>query len=214
MKKAYISILLGIAVIVWGLTLFIRGVPLTIDYLTPFGTVAGTIGFIVFAFDQYFWRQRWLQGWLVKRPNLSGTWTVDLTSDWADPETKKAIKPIKCYVAVIQSYSSLQMHLMTPESDSWVIADRIQPSLKGEGFQIVGVYTNQPSSRLRGNGSEIHYGTMVLDTHGVSHYYPDILTGEYWTDRKTKGEMILKSRRSQVFTRYEDAKRAKGKVPR
>ena len=114
---------------------------------------------------------------------------------------------IVCYMGVEQTLSTLQMHLMTPESESWLIADRIRPSPSGNGYQVAAVYTNKPKIHLRGDRSEMHQGALVLDTHGPN-FRPDTLTGEYWTDRKTKGQMNLTTRVCQVFTRYEDAERA------
>ena len=96
------------------------------------------------------------------------------------------------------------MHLMTPESESWLIAERISPSPNGIGYQVAAVYTNRPHTHLRGARSEMHLGGLLLDSHGPANY-PDTLAGEYWTDRKTKGRMTLSARLPTVFTRFADA---------
>ena len=114
---------------------------------------------------------------------------------------------IVCYMGVVQSLSRLQMHLMTMESESWFIAESVNPSLSGIGYQIAGVYTNKPATHLRGDQSEMHLGGLILDTHGPENR-PDTLTGEYWTDRKTKGHMTLSARVPKVLTRFEDAERS------
>ena len=101
----------------------------------------------------------------------------------------------------------MQMNLMTPESESWCIAESITPSPSGVGYRIAGVYTNTPKAHLRGVRSEIHLGGIILDSHGPPNR-PDTLTGEYWTDRKTKGQMTFTNRHATVFTRFEDAERA------
>ena len=64
-----------------------------------------------------------------------------------------------------------------------------------------------PKTHLRGKRSEIHLGGLLLETHGPANR-PNTLTGEYWTDRKTKGQMTFTERLPDVFTRFEDAKRA------
>jgi hypothetical protein len=56
---------------------------------------------------------------------------------------------IVCYVGVEQKLSTLQMHLMTPESESWFIAAHVRASPTGNGFQVIGVYTNEPNVHLR-----------------------------------------------------------------
>ena len=53
----------------------------------------------------------------------------------------------------------------------------------------------------------MHFGGLILDTHGPPNR-PKTLTGEYWTDRKTKGNMTLSVRTSRLFTRFEDAEHA------
>ena len=133
-----------------------------------------------------------------------GTWRVELESDWIDPNTKVGVPTIICYMGVTQTLSTLQMHLMTPESESRFIAERISPSPNGVGYRVAGVYTNRPQTHLRGERSEMHYGGLLLDTHGPANR-PNTLTGEYWTDRKTKGRMTFTERRPEVFTRFKDA---------
>ena len=207
-NRLHIIVLVALATSAWGVVLFLRGTPITIDHLAPFGIVVGFLGSAGVAFEYFLWRQRWLQGWFVKRPDVRGTWRVKLQSNWINPETREQIDPINCFMAVTQTYSNLQMHLMTPESDSWFVADRIRPSQKGEGYEIIGVYTNQPRIDLRGDRSEIHFGAVVLNTHGTRHFYPDTLTGEYWTERGTKGNLTLSKRLAKIYTRYGDAKHA------
>ncbi|MBP7937495.1 MAG: hypothetical protein KA354_22875 [Phycisphaerae bacterium] len=203
-NRIHIGVFLGLAVLVWGSALLIQGVPVGREHLGPFGTVLGFLVLLGIGFEHVLWRQPWLQGWFVKRPDLRGTWRVDLRSDWVDPDTGERIPSIVGYMGVTQTLSKLQLHLMTPESESWFIADRIISSPCGDGYQVVGVYTNKPHVHLRGNRSEMHYGALVLQTHGQSGK-PESLTGEYWTDRKTAGSMTLSSRIADVASRFEDA---------
>ena len=193
---------LGLAALVWWLVL---GAPrVRWEYLQPFGTVVGFLVALATAFEFLLWPLSWLHGWFVKRPDLRGTWRVELESDAIDPTTKVGVPTIICYMGVAQTLSTLQMHLMTPESESWLIAERISPSPSGVGYQVAGVYTNKPQTHLRGERSEMHFGGLLLDTHGPANR-PNTLTGEYWTDRKTKGRMTFTERRHEVFTRFKDA---------
>lgn len=202
--RRHIAIFLGIAVAVWFVVLFARGTSVSKDHFAPFGTVVACLALLGVGFERLLWRWRRLQGWFVNRPDLRGTWRIELQSNWTDPKTNKLIPMIVCYMGVKQTLSTLQMHLMTRESESWLIADRIQPSPSGSGFQVAGVYTNKPKMHLRGDRSEIHLGALLLYTHGPN-VTPDSLTGEYWTDRNTTGEMNFTSRVSKVHTRFEDA---------
>jgi hypothetical protein len=203
-SRLHITVFLGLAVIVWCLVLLIQGTPVGISYLAPFSIVVGFLAIMGYALEHVLWRQVWLRNWFIKCPDLRGTWRVEIKPDFIDPVTGIQAPVIVCYMGVAQTLSKLQMHLMTLESESWFIAQRIQPSPSGSGYQVVGVYTNKPHIHLRGGQSEIHRGVLVLDTHG-SPARPESLTGEYWTDRTTAGQIKLAERVSKVVTRFEDA---------
>ena len=207
LERLQISVFLGFAALVWWFVLVAQGTQVSSAYLRPFGTVVGFLVVLGTVFEFLLWRWSWLHGWFVKRPDLRGTWRVELQSDWIDPATNVVVPIIICYMGVAQTLSTLQMHLMTPESESWFIAERITPSRSKVGYRVAGVYTNEPKTHLRGKRSEIHLGGLLLETHGPANR-PNTLTGEYWTDRKTKGQMTFTERLPDVFTRFEDAKRA------
>lgn len=213
-NRLQISVFLGVAALAWAAVLLLQGVHLTLAHLAPFGTVVGVLALAALALEHALWRQPWLHGWFVQRPNLRGTWKVELLSDWVNPATGATIPPIICYMGVEQTLSSLQMHLMTPESESWFVAHSVRPSPSENGYQIVGVYTNKPNVHLRSATSNMHLGAIVIDTHGESKAVPATLTAEYWTDRKTTGRMIFSDRSDTVFTRFDDASNKFGGVQR
>lgn len=209
--RLHITAFLGLAVAVWALVLFGRGTPVTTEHLAPFSTVVGVLVITGVLFEHVLWRWRALHGWLVLRPDLRGTWRVELQSNWTNPSTGIPVGRFEAFMAVTQTLSRLQMRLMTPESESWLVAESVTPSPKGDGYRIAAVYTNEPDPHLRGHRSEIHYGALLLDTHGASAR-PASLTGEYWTDRGTKGTMFLQARLNQFYSRYEDARAAMAKT--
>ena len=206
-ERLHITVFLALAALAWWLLLVAQGTQVSSAYWRPFGMVIGFLVSLGLVFESLLWRWSWLHSWFVKRPDLRGTWQVELQSDWIDPATKVRVPIIICYMGIAQTLSTLQMHLMTPESESWFIAESIIPSRSKVGYRMAGVYTNEPKAHLRGKRSEIHRGGLLLETHGPANR-PDTLTGEYWTDRKTKGQMTFTERLPDVFTRFEDAKRA------
>lgn len=109
-------------------------------------------------------------------------------------------------MGVEQTLSNLQMHLMTPESESWFVAHSVRLSPSENGYQIVGVYTNKPQVHLRSATSVMHLGAVIIDTHGSSRLRPATLMGEYWTDRKTTGRMAFTNRCETVYTQFAQAK--------
>lgn len=202
--RLHIAVFLGISTIAWFLVLLYQGADVSLEHITPFGTVLSVLVVLALLLEHVAWRIKLFHPWFVSRPNLIGTWRVELQSDYIDPQTGKQIPIIICYMGVKQTLSKLQMHLMTPESESWFIAESITPSPSDQGYQVVGVYTNKPQINLRGNKSDMHNGALVLYTHGPPHK-PDTITGEYWTDRNTSGSMTFSDRITKVYTRYDDA---------
>lgn len=203
--RLHVTAFLGAATAIWAVSLWVNGIELSWALLAPFSLVVGALAGVLAAFERWVWRCRWLHGWFVKRPDLRGTWRVTLRSNFIRPGGTEPEPPIACYMAVTQTLTLLQIKLMTPESSSVFIADRVRPSPAGEGYQVIGVYRNEPSIHLRdARVSEMHQGALLLETHGPSHR-PDTLTGKYWTDRKTIGSMTLGDRVKARYSRYEDA---------
>jgi hypothetical protein len=172
----------------------------------PFSSVVGVLVIISLLVEHILWRKKWLQKWFVSMPDLIGTWDVVIKSDWINPETGEITPPIHCFMGVKQTLSTIQMHLMTLESESWFSAYSIKESKSGHGYQITAVYTNKPDVHLRNDRSSMHLGALVMDTHGENELLPQSIIGEYWTDRKTTGLIKLTNKDKKVFTSFSDAK--------
>ncbi|MGE3843024.1 MAG: hypothetical protein AB7I50_15735 [Vicinamibacterales bacterium] len=202
--RLHITVFLAVAAAVWGLLLWAEGNPPTWQHLAPFGTAVSILAILALVLEKVAWHWKWLH-WFVHRPDLRGTWRVEIQSSWIDPNTNQPLPVIEGCMAVTQSLSHLQMHQLTRESESWLVADRVVLSEKNTGYRIAAVYTNQPQLVLRGVRSEVHLGAFMLDTHGPTPSRPETITGEYWTDRKTTGTLVLRDRVSVVYSRFEDA---------
>lgn len=96
------------------------------------------------------------------------------------------------------------MHLMTPQSESWLKGGSLKESPNEMLFQIVAVYENRPGLVYR-NKSPMHRGALAIETHGPDSLKPCAISGEYWTDRKTKGTLEFDSRIDETHTRFKDA---------
>ena len=193
------------ATILWLVVLLLQGTPVSWDHARPFTIVAAALVLLGRLLEHYLWRSSVLHGWFLQCPDLRGTWRVELQSSYVLPETRQRIPMIVCYMGVKQTLSKLEMHLMTAESESWFIADHIRRSPSGAGFQVIGVYTNEPDIHLRHERiSEMHQGAIIVETHGPE-FRPTTLTAKYWTDRKTTGTMEFAERRTALVTRFKDA---------
>lgn len=199
--RLQITLFLALAVFAWFALLLIRDTPVTWEHAWPFGTVVALLTGAYAIFERWAWSWGLFQNWFVKRPDFRGTWKVSTETDWIDESTGKSPGKIICYMAVRQSLRTLSMRLMTPESTSWLIAHKIYLTSDGV-YQVAGLYTNKPSIFLRGERSEIHYGALLLDIEGEP---PSSLSGHYWTDRKTRGSMVLEDRKPQICESFESA---------
>ena len=208
LTRLHISSFIGLTIAVWLLALWLQGMPvLSAEFVKPFGTVVGVITLFLTFFNKYMWSWKIFKGWYVKRPDLRGTWKVELKSSWIDPETNKEIPPIYGYAVIRLSLTFLSVRLMTKESRSVLVAHSIEQQEDDDLFKLVGVYRNEPKIELQGVRSEIHHGSFALEVHGSPIYE---MQGHYWTDRATKGGMKLQRKAKKLYDTYEHAEREFG----
>lgn len=201
LTRIHLSVLLVLAVLVWGGSLWALGIPISWEYFKPYTITLTTLTSGVVVFDRWLWKWTLFRGWLVNQPNLKGTWQVKLVSNYRDAITNEPIDPIDAAMVVRQTFSQLSMRLLTNESSSKLIASNLIANSDGT-FDIVGVYQNEPQILLRGARSEIHFGALKLELHEAK---AESLEGHYWTDRETKGSITLSNRRKELVSSYEEA---------
>lgn len=200
MTRLQITAFLGMSVAFWIILLALRGVPLSWEMFLPFSAVVSAVTIVLLIFDKWAWSWRIFRGWLIKRPYLHGTWKTELQSDWIDPKTKKGIPPINCYTVIRQTASMLSIRLITPESRSKTVSAAIENCNDGT-FEVNGTYRNRPKSEYR-HRSEVHYGSLLLTADTP---VPNQLEGEYWTDRKTTGSLLLVDRKKATCMSFNEA---------
>jgi hypothetical protein len=194
--RIHLTPIILIAGLLWLALLFISGVAVEIAWLSNLVPVVPILLVALAVFDRWGWRWSWLNGWFADRPVLIGTWRATL-------QPYGSGEPVHGWMVVRQTFSTLSMRLLTSESASRLVADRILLASDGM-FRVVGVYANHPKLSIR-DRSQIHYGGLLLDVHGLP---PQSLEGHYWTDRGSRGTIVLTDRTSALFSRFEDAKRA------
>jgi hypothetical protein len=202
LSKIQVQIVLGVAVVVWAVLLFVEGVPLKATYLKPYSVVVTVVVIGLILFDRWLWRIPGVS-WLVRRPILKGTWKGTLQSNWKDPDTQKGIEPITAFFAIGQTYSTISLRMMTKESTSRSMGAGLDTASDGVP-RVTSTYENVPGVLIQ-DRSRIHHGALLLDVHGSP---ANRLTGWYWTDRDTKGEVSLGKRVLKVFTTFDEASTA------
>lgn len=141
-------------------------------------------------FTQWIWRWSIFRGWLVRFPDLQGTWEGQLKTTWRDPKTGKIPSPISLIIVIKQSYDSIICTMQTEESSSTSGAILLNEDEKSEVFYLSYLYLNKSDPIIR-ERSRIHDGAAVLQ---VIKTPKRKLKGEYWTNRMTTGSIEVKFR--------------------
>jgi hypothetical protein len=187
-----IKVLVGLALALFAVSLFILnyfGVYDIADSSQFFraysaGVSATSIGLGLLLWQG--WKIPWFKGWLILVPNLNGTWEGELQSDWMNPETKKGIGPITSVLVIKQTLFGMSCVVRTGEMTSYSISVGIERDLNNHLEKLV--YTER---------SAIHHGTAVLE-FGTSPKWG--LSGRYFTERNTTGELVFSFRNRQTDT--------------
>jgi len=202
MTRLHITVVLLVAAAIWVALLMLQGVVVNGVWLRPFSMVITALVIVLAVFDRWLWHLALLRGWFVRRPDVRGTWKVEMLSNWKDPATGTPTPPILAFVAIRQTFSSLSVRLYSEESASELLGADVVKAEDGS-FRLAGVYRNEPLLSVRGR-SPIHYGALVLD---VADNPATALAGHYWTDRDTKGEIRSVGHLGTVASNYEHARR-------
>ena len=111
-----------------------------------------------------------------------------MKSTWIDPSSEKALPPIPITLVIRQSFLSINCAIYTEESSSISYSADIVVDKETKRTQFIYHYSNRPHASVR-NRSEIHDGTVLLNVMGDK---PVGMKGEYWTSRKTTGDIEVK----------------------
>lgn len=197
-SRIHISAILLIVAVTWGICLILSGVPVTASLFRPFSIVAGVLVITLSIANNWLWRLRWLRPWLFKMPDLNGTWRVVLRPTAPD----RTRGELRAFMVIRQTFSTISLRLLTPESASETLAARVV--LEEDGMcSVASLYRNTPRLRVR-DRSELHHGAMLLNVHGVP---PESLAGQYWTDRLSEGEIELFGRSPGLAYSFDEATR-------
>jgi len=144
--------------------------------------------FVAAIFLKWGWKLPIFQDWLVPFPNISGTWKGHIVSDWVNPETGQRIAPMSAMLTVKQSFFHLHCVLRTDEMTSHSYAEGFIIDPDRQLKILAYTYTSKPRI-IVSDRSRPHDGTALLEI--IQKPEPK-LTGRYWTERKTTGEMNFK----------------------
>ena len=185
----------GILVAIWVGILYISktGLAISWDAVKQLPAVVTVYAILSYIFTKWLWRMPLLQGWLVPFPDLHGTWQGEIRSTWKDQKTHQELPPIPAILIVKQSFLSINCAMHTQASDSYSRAAQISQDDDGT-LRLSFNYTNRPKATVR-DRIAIHDGAAILRIGGRRR----TLEGEYWTSRRTTGDISLKFRSRAVL---------------
>jgi hypothetical protein len=143
--------------------------------------------FIIFIFTKWFWKFKIFRGWLVPFPNLNGTWIGQINSDWINPSSGQSTPSIPVMLTINQSLLHISCVMHTSEMKSYSFSEGLHIDSERQIKQVAYIYSSKP--RITVNQRSLpHDGAIVFD---IIEAPIKKLSGRYWTERKTTGEIAL-----------------------
>lgn len=189
-KEIFVWIQLIAFVIIWAAVLLASETTLEIGWeaIKKLPNVVTIYVLLALVFTNWAWRLSIFKKWLVPLPDLQGTWKGTLESTWIDPATNQKIPPKDVTLVIKQTFSSISCVMYTDESDSFSNTAQINEDDDSGIFRLSYNYTNRSRANVR-DRSAIHDGAAILK---VITEPEKVLKGEYWTSRKTTGDISVK----------------------
>jgi SMODS-associating 2TM, beta-strand rich effector domain len=200
-KEVALWVCIILMLLIWVGVLHATNTPLAINWeaLKKLPDVVTISVIISLVFTKWLWRFQIFKGWLVRFPDLEGTWEGDLQSTWVNPETKKGIPSLRMMLVIRQSFSSISCTMFTKESESYSRAAQLAIDDSGS-ISLSYNYTNRSKVTIR-DRSPIHDGAAHLKIVTVPNR---MLEGEYWTGRCTTGQMKLSFATRKLFEAFSE----------
>jgi len=199
-KEVATWIQFGSFICVWFLLLLPSGTPVHVGWeaLKRFPEAVMIYSCGHFLFTTWAWRWKVFQGWLVPFPDLQGTWAGTVQTTWEDKATEPPKPPIPVLLVIRQSFSSVCCAMYSKESTSSSGGAQIMGEEGLDQPRLYFIYSNQPRAAVR-HRSEIHEGAAVLK---IVAKPKRILEGQYWTDRKTTGDIQVLFKSKKLADRF------------
>jgi hypothetical protein len=193
------SIIRGTAYVVtliWSVAIFLSGLHLSSTWSKALNVLPLVLVVAFAAWDKWLWRL-WPFILIAGRPDLNGTWLGRFDAQWLDANQQLNESNEAVALAIRQSFTTLSITLVAEKSTSYSILANVH-HLDSGGYRINYQYANTPGVKFRRQLSA-HDGSTELKIAGVRS---SKLTGEYWTNRLSRGALdltwISKSRASSL----------------
>jgi SMODS-associating 2TM, beta-strand rich effector domain len=190
----------GTVLAVFAFGIWFSGDEFKIGWLRFFSAAVLAAMGLLTLWDHVLWRLPLLQRFSAIKRDVRGTWKGQLESFWIDPVSDRPPPPKTVFLVVRQTASAVTCVLLTDESRSVssfgvITQDETVASLDY-------MYLNRPGSRVE-HRSRMHHGSASL---AISGRPATRLSGRYWTDRDSRGELDFGARSPRPVDDYEEAR--------
>jgi SMODS-associating 2TM, beta-strand rich effector domain len=145
--------------------------------------LAGAVGWL--------WRRLWRRyRWLERNsfPDLTGQWEGHIKSTWRNSEGA-TLPPIPVTMLVRQGLFFISLKIRTSESSSHSTRTLLEADRDAQRFRVWYSYDNRPDVAVSHRSSR-HEGVAWLEMDYEKE--PDRLAGQYFTDRRTTGDIEVR----------------------
>ncbi len=132
--------------------------------------------------------------------DLNGTWKGVIKSTWDHPEMGKILDPIPAILTINQSGESISCTMRTEEMTSYSTDEQLERDNKTNEVYLTYRYQSNPLPTVK-ERSQPHEGTMKFTL--VESPVRQLL-GEYYTNRKTTGEIQLEFWTDKKYTHFPE----------
>ena len=200
--KSSMWLLVGVSAVAWFGLAQVNGVDLSKvkDFFGLMPKVVSIDLAIVGIFIKWGWKLKIFRGWLVPFPDLNGSWVGHIYSDWKKPGTDEKIPPIPVMLTINQSFFHISCVMSTSEMESFSYSEGFMIDPDRQIKRLAYSYTSNPRTNLT-NRSPAHDGTTVFK---IVEKPKLKLVGRYWTERLSKGEMILSFHSKELLEELPD----------
>lgn len=199
-SKVMVQFVAGIVIAVFAFGILAGGERPNPEWLRFYSVSVVVVGICLWVWENWLWRT-WIGQRFSKVPvDIRGTWRGTLGSFWNGPDGRAPSKTV--YLVIRQSASNVSVILMTDESRSRSSLSAVLTETECPTLEYM--YLNRPSSRLE-HQSRMHYGSAFLDITGRP---ATRLSGQYWTNRDSRGELEFTERLDKFVGDYLEAEKA------
>ena len=200
--KYSLYLIVGISILVFFGLAKLKGISkfdvATVAKLIPQVVTADFV--LITLFSIHFWKYKIFRGWLVPFPNLNGTWKGTIQTTWTDPETGERPDPIPAILTIKQSFFKISCVMRTGEMTSRSTVSEFNLNKENQLKRLFYSYDSNPLQTVKERSPQ-HCGTMVFDIIEEPKFK---LIGEYWTGRKTTGQVEMELWKDEKLEYYPE----------